>query len=579
MSRHPESGKSRFGSFHLNLRGKAILLVIGALTVLAAAITVPASWTLSHHLERKLDDELTGQMRALAVLYGEHDPGADVRIDGNSLRRIDVRTLPAFSDHTLIDHVSQITGGVATVFVWDDAKGDFVRRTTSVKKEDGTRAIGTPLGTSHPGYAALNAGKVYRGEATLFGKPFFTEYDPLFGPGGKVVGALFIGVEQAYFNSMRAAVVNALAVGSLAALVVLVVLATVLFGRLFRPLREVEAAIVGLTAGKDDLVIPHADRTDDVGDLARAVEQFRDAQARARALEAEERARETENQRRAEAIAAAVAEFEVRATEIVGVVQSASDELGQRALVLRNASDVTMSRLGEASNAAEEAGSNVTAVAGAAEEFAASIGEISQQATRSSEIANRAVAEAEASNARVRELSEAAHRIGEVVSLITAIAGQTNLLALNATIEAARAGEAGRGFAVVASEVKNLATQTAKATEDIRAQIARMQGATDETVGAIAGISETIAAMQTIAVAIASAVEEQNTTTREIARNVEVAAERSSASRDILAHVDQAAGETSGAADAVTKAAAATDAEARKLAEAIAVFTARVQAA
>ena len=179
----------------------------------------------------------------------------------------------------------------------------------------------------------------------------------------------------------------------------------------------------------------------------------------------------------------------------------------------------------------------------------------------------------------MRELAEAAHRIGEVVSLITAIAEQTNLLALNATIEAARAGNAGKGFAVVASEVKNLATQTARATEDIRAQIARMQGATDETVGAIAGISDTIAAMQKISVAIATAVEEQNATTRDIARNVETAASAPPPPATSWPHVDQAAGETSGAADAVTTAAAAMDAEAKKLAEAIRVFTARVQAA
>ena len=370
------------------------MLLVGALTVLAAAIAVPTSWTLSHHLDKKLDDELQGQMRTLAVLFGERDRGAVIGIEGAAVHRVEVQGLPEFADHTLVDQVSQSTGGVATVFVWDDAKGDFIRRTTSVKKQDGTRAVGTPLGSSHPGYAVLKAGSVYRGEATLFGKPYFTEYDPVFGPGGKVVGALFIGVEQAYFNNTHAAVMNTLAVGSLVPLTILAIAAAVLFGRLFRPLREVEGAVVSLTKGRDDLVIPHTGRADDVGDLARAVDQLRSAQARARALEAEERAREARNQQRVEAVAAAVSEFEARAAAIVGVVQSASDELGHRASMLRNASDVTIARLAEAGSAAEEAGSNVTQVAGAAEEFAASIGEISQQATRSSEIANRAVAEA-----------------------------------------------------------------------------------------------------------------------------------------------------------------------------------------
>jgi methyl-accepting chemotaxis protein len=199
----------------------------------------------------------------------------------------------------------------------------------------------------------------------------------------------------------------------------------------------------------------------------------------------------------------------------------------------------------------EEASTNVQTVAAATEQLSASINEISRQVAESTNIAGEAVAQAEQTNAGVQALADAAQRIGDVVKLISGIAEQTNLLALNATIEAARAGEAGKGFAVVASEVKSLATQTAKATEEITAQVAAIQGATGASVQAIQAIGGTINRVNQIAAAIAAAVEEQGAATQEIARNVQQASNGTTQVSGHIASVSQAAGETGVAAGEV----------------------------
>jgi methyl-accepting chemotaxis protein len=203
------------------------------------------------------------------------------------------------------------------------------------------------------------------------------------------------------------------------------------------------------------------------------------------------------------------------------------------------------------SSASEEASSNVQTVAAAADELAASIAEILRQVSDSTKVADKAVHDARRTNDQMQQLEGAAQKIGEVVGLITTIANQTNLLALNATIEAARAGEAGKGFAVVASEVKNLASQTARATDEIGSQIKAIQATTGAAVREIGAICDTIVKMGEIATAIASAVEEQGAATQEIARNVQQAAHGTEEVSKNVAGVTQSAGETGSAASQV----------------------------
>jgi methyl-accepting chemotaxis protein len=242
------------------------------------------------------------------------------------------------------------------------------------------------------------------------------------------------------------------------------------------------------------------------------------------------------------------------------------------------ASDAS-TRAATVSAASQSASNNVGTVAAAAEELSSSVAEISRQVARSSEIASKAVGDAESTNVTVRALSTGAEKIGEVVKLIHSIAAQTNLLALNATIEAARAGESGRGFAVVASEVKALANQTAKATEEISAQVAAMQASTSDAVASIGGITQTIAQMSEITVSISTAIEQQGDATREIARNIQSVAAGSSEISTHIGGVTTAAAATGTAASDVLSNARELDNQSGMLRLAVDEFLSKVRAA
>jgi methyl-accepting chemotaxis protein len=271
--------------------------------------------------------------------------------------------------------------------------------------------------------------------------------------------------------------------------------------------------------------------------------------------------------------------FEASVGKVARSVAQAAEDMRGTAEALSEVASDTGKRAVAVAAATEQASTNVQTVAASAEELAASVQEISRQVAESTAIASRAAEEAEATDGTVKGLAEAAARIGDVVRLISDIAGQTNLLALNATIEAARAGEAGKGFAVVASEVKNLATQTAKATEEIAAQIAAMQGATDAAVHAIRSIGETIGRMNAIATSIAAAVEQQGAATQEIARSVQQAAVGTSEVSSTIGAVTQAVDQAGGQAVQVLEAANALTGEAATLKDEVARFLAAIRAA
>ena len=258
--------------------------------------------------------------------------------------------------------------------------------------------------------------------------------------------------------------------------------------------------------------------------------------------------------------------------EVTSIVASASTELQNTAQSLSATAEQASQQSGAVAAAAEQASANVQTVASAAEELSASIEEVGRQVKESSEIAQSAAHEAEQTNASVEELAEAADKIGQVVELISDIAAQTNLLALNATIEAARAGDAGKGFAVVANEVKSLASQTAKATGDISAQISAIQAATGNAVTAIQGIGETISKVNEIAGTIASAVEEQGAATQEIARNVQEASAGTQEVSSNIVEVQKAASETGVSSTQVLEAASELSKQSEALQAEIAAF-------
>jgi methyl-accepting chemotaxis protein len=337
-------------------------------------------------------------------------------------------------------------------------------------------------------------------------------------------------------------------------LVVLMLIGSALFSVLSiaRPIRRIGEVLLELANGNKAVKIPYTERGDEVGDNARAARTFKDNLIRIEQMEAEQKDLQAAAaaQRKVEMIKLADA-FQAAVGGIVNTVSSASSQLEAAAGTLSGTAEETQQLSGMVASASEEASANVGAVASAAEEMSASVTEISRQVHDSSRIAGDAVKQAERTDVRINELLQAAGRIGDVVKLITAIAEQTNLLALNATIEAARAGESGRGFAVVASEVKALAAQTAKATDEISAQITGMQAATQDSVSAIKEIGATITHIADIATTIAATVEEQGAATAEIARNVSEAAKGTAEVAEKITQVNRGANATGSASTQV----------------------------
>jgi methyl-accepting chemotaxis protein len=337
-----------------------------------------------------------------------------------------------------------------------------------------------------------------------------------------------------------------------------------------RPIVGMTKIMTALSAGDKQVTVPETGRGDEIGSMAKAVLVFKDTMVQAEILAGERDREQQAKVVRANQLEVSARDFDQNVSGIVRAVSAATTQLQSFAQSMSSTAEGASQR---------EATTNVQTVAAAAEELSSSVAEIGRQAVESSRIAAQAVSDADRTDAAIEGLAQAAGRIGDVVKLINHIAGQTNLLALNATIEAARAGEAGRGFAVVASEVKSLATQTAKATEEIASQIGTIQGATEQSVIAIRGIGETIRRVSEIATSISSAVEQQGAATQEIARNVQQAATGTSEVSSNIVEVTMAAGKTGRAADDVLTAAQEMARQTETLQGEVARFLAEVKAA
>jgi methyl-accepting chemotaxis protein len=312
---------------------------------------------------------------------------------------------------------------------------------------------------------------------------------------------------------------------------------------LVAPMLDLSDAMRSLADEAGDRDVPGVDRVDELGDMARAVLVFKDGMRRKRELqETQDRESEAKGQR-SRNIDLMLRKFDANVTDVLETVTSAASDLTDTAQAMSATAEQAGTQAASAAAASNQTTANVETVATAAEELTASIEEIGRQVVQAASIAGNAVHEAETTSSMVSGLAGSAQKIGDVVNLINEIAGQTNLLALNATIEAARAGEAGKGFAVVANEVKNLANQTAKATEDISAQISTVQQETQDAVGAIERILGIIGEISDISTTIASAVEEQGASTQEIARNIQQAARGTQEVNDNIVGVTGAATE------------------------------------
>jgi methyl-accepting chemotaxis protein len=369
-------------------------------------------------------------------------------------------------------------------------------------------------------------------------------------------------------------------------LIVLGVMALVCVAIGWAMVRGISAPISAMTSAMRRLAekdvataIPSVGRGDEIGDMAAAVQVFKDSMISADRLAAEQEAERLVKERRATNLELLVHGFEKQASQMVGLLAAGSTELEATAKSMTNTAAQTDQQAVTVAAAAEQASAGVQTVAAAAEELSASISEISRQVAQSAKISGQAVIDTQRTDSIVRALADGADKIGHVMGLIANIASQTNLLALNATIEAARAGDAGKGFAVVASEVKSLATQTARATDEIGLQVSQIQIATKEAVAAIHGITTTIEEVSTIAASIAAAVEEQGVATAEIARNVQQTAQ---AAQDVtfnISGVSRASSETGSAAGQVLTAAGDLSQQAEHLSAEVNSFLTKVRAA
>ena len=564
----------------MSVRNKVTFVTVFLVAIAMFATAYSAIFLITNYVEKQATEAQDRNLRTAALMLGDNYENLTVERKGDSLSVSWQGMIPAFEEHAAIDEVGFATGETATIFAWDEESQDFWRRTTNIKKNDGSRAIGTPLGKTGKVYPIITKGETFRGLATILGKEYFTLYEPIFSADdkSKVIGILYVGVGRAALEEIKQDLTFSLlsVMGILA--IVAIAVAALIVGRLLKPFPVLRNVIHRLSANEFDVVVPYLDRKDDVGDLAKAVEMFKTASMESQTL-AEQR---IEDEKRTDAdkrqmMVRTADDFETTVGSMVDHVSSSLHQFNASARDMSTTAEETKAKAGLVVTASEDAARNIQTVAAATEQLSASITEIGQQVSQASNIASGAVREAADTNSKVQGLAEAAQKIGEVVGLITDIAEQTNLLALNATIEAARAGEAGKGFAVVASEVKNLASQTAKATEEISAQIQGIQASTDESVTAIGAITQTIEQVDQIAAAISAAVEEQTAATQEIARNVEEASAGTNQVNSNISEVSAATQVTGDVAQTIQRESLSLSEDAEKLKSEIQRFLAGIR--
>jgi methyl-accepting chemotaxis protein len=354
---------------------------------------------------------------------------------------------------------------------------------------------------------------------------------------------------------------------------------TLVTRRVIKPLHNMRDAMLKVAAGDLAIDTGYTARQDEIGALAGALETFKQQAADKVRIEAQERERNAGATARQKAIEGYVGEFESMVRQTLDQLSDASGQMRTTSTELSTVSRQTNARVQVAEKASGEASMSVDSVAAASEELSASINDISQQAAHAAGIASRAVGQARDTDSTVQGLAKSAGRIGEVVGLINTIAAQTNLLALNATIEAARAGEAGRGFAVVASEVKSLASQTAKATEEISEQISDIQKVAGEAIDAIKGIGSIIGEVNEVATAIAAAVQEQGAATQEITRSTQYAAQGTKNVSENIMGVKADADKSAAAADDVKHASQTLETQSQQLGNQVTQFLGKIRAA
>ncbi|MEI7609959.1 MAG: cache domain-containing protein [Rhodospirillaceae bacterium] len=494
----------------LSISQRMALVNFASMLLLSIGVLIVIGEILSRDLERQAIDR---QKLCMEIAWSTlQEKGADFSVADGKLR---AGSTVLNENYAVVDTIKKLTGGTATIF-----QGD-TRVATNVLKPDGSRAVGTKLAQGPAYDAVLGHGSAYRGMVQILGEDYYAAYDPIKDRSGATIGVLYVGIKkssifQTFNNNMRLA-----GIGVLGAALVLVLLSYLLLRRQLRPLGVLGQTMGALAQGDLTVAVPGLERHDEVGEMARAVQVFRNNGLEKQRMDLADRERaETERRRQHESGEL----IDMFGSSVSGVFQSLSRTTGtmaDTALAMKTIVDETNSRIDTVAREIHETGGNTQTVAAASQELTAAIGEIRRLVNASSEIAEAGSAQATEVVDKVSQLREASDKIGEIVGIISTIATQTNLLALNATIEAARAGDAGKGFAVVAGEVKSLSAQTQKATVDISAQIAEIQNSIGGTVDAVQAIGHTVTRIHQSSSEIAAAITEQQGATDEIARNIQ----------------------------------------------------------
>lgn len=560
---------------------RTVAVTVGLIVLSIMAVGSVTIYEITSQMKADVQTRQETNVRNAAIVMSDRFDTLEASFDSRgNVSRLTIPSIPEFADHSMIDRVGQLTGETATVFALDAESGDFWRKTTNITKPDGSRAVGTPLGKNGAVFQVVSRGETFSGEATILGLDYYTVYQPIFNPQGDVIGILYAGVLKSTVAALLDSVVMSLAASTIVVLVLAVGLAVFMFRGMMRPIPHLAEVMHTLANNDTSVEIPYRDNNDEIGDMARAVEVFHAGMRENDRLRTEQAEQEAKAKEEKEASMRQLAnDFETKVGNIVSTLTDATNSLSSKVDVVSTSVSEAGRESSEVSRTTGEASDAVQAVASSVEELSATVAEVSQQMSQATSVATVANQRIESTAGTVANLSETAEKIGEVVGLISDIAEQTNLLALNATIESARAGEAGKGFAVVASEVKALASQTAKATQDISERISEIQGISEQAVTAISGIRETISEVSTIATSVSSAVEEQNAATQEIAsRAQEVAGGVSQTASSI----DVVSTRTNEAQESFASISDATDrlaAESAELNSAVAAFLNNVRSA
>ncbi|MBN9673090.1 methyl-accepting chemotaxis protein [Roseibium aggregatum] len=506
----------------------------------------PAESFLRVHKPQKFGDDLSGFRHTVVATNTRHEPisGLEKGVAGLGIRGI----APIVHEGT---HIGSIEFGLSfhEKFVEQFTAETGVPIAVVIETPDGSKVIGSQLPdgiTPETALTELAAG----GTTDVSGQYRLDEIALIDFSGAKAATGI-IAIDRAPFMAIRT---FGRLLGAGAALALMAVAAAGVFyanRSMFKPLEVVTSQISELAEGNADQNIQGMERSDEVGDIARAVDVCC-ANRRAQVELEVEKSHEDEVQRqRQKTVDALIAGFRTSSADMLTAVSRVNGELQHTAELLESVASSSASQAQGATHASEEAASNVESVAAATEELESSTKEIAQQVERTTGVIDQATADVQDTNDKIAGLATAAGKIGEVVTLIQAIAEQTNLLALNATIEAARAGEAGKGFAVVAAEVKELANQTSKATEEISNQISGIQASTEAAVNAMQGISATMNDVNEYTTAIAGAVSEQTAVTSEISRNIQGAAQQTKTMVGNIGELDNAVAETNSSSETV----------------------------